>query len=422
MLPSATCIFNRCARELRVAANPCAPFAVLSCCCEILASSSGILSGLSSMIAGFANPEGTARYRQRFGSLRDAGFFRELTHVSGADGLWLPSLGAGTYLGEASAEADADYTAAISQALRRGINLIDSAINYRHQRSERSVGAALQHAVAHSEVQREEIMVCTKAGFLTFDGEAPPDPQAYFIENYINRSIVRPGEIAGGMHCMAPKYLEDQLERSRRNLKLETIDVFYVHNPESQLGAGVERGDFRKRLREAFAALERTVEAYKIRFYGCATWNAFRVAPQQRDYMSLEEVTTIAREVGGDRHHCRFIQLPFNLAMPEAFTSQNQPWQGEMLSVFEAARRAQMAVIGSATLYQARLMQNLPEKIRKKLGSSSDLEAAIQFARSAPGITTSLIGMSKTEHVAANLKAASAPVVAQEDWLRLFQE
>ena len=374
------------------------------------------------MIAGFATPEGTARYCQRFPARRDAGFFREVKNIPGVDGLWLSSLGAGTYLGEATLEADAGYTAAISQALRTGINLMDSAINYRHQRSERNIGTALEHAIAHGEVQREEVMVCTKAGFLTLDGEAPPDPQAYFIENYINRGIVRPGEIAGGMHCMATRYLEDQLERSRRNLKLETIDVFYVHNPESQLGAGVERGEFRKRLREAFAALERAVEANKIRFYGCATWNGFRVAPQQRDYMSLEEVTTIAREIGGDRHRCRFVQLPFNLAMPEAFTSQNQPWQGEMLSLFEAARRAQMAVIGSATLYQARLTQNLPETIRKKLAVGSDLEAAIQFARSAPGITTSLIGMSKTEHVAANLKAASAPVVAQEDWLRLFQE
>jgi aryl-alcohol dehydrogenase-like predicted oxidoreductase len=114
--------------------------------------------------------------------------------------------------------------------------------------------------------------------------------------------------------------------------------------------------------------------------------------------------------------------LPFNLAMPEAFTNTNQSWQGDTVSLFEAARRAQIAVIGSATLYQARLTQNLPEKVRKKLAAGSDLEAAIQFARSAPGITTSLIGMSKMEHVAANLKAASGALVAREEWLRLFQE
>lgn len=373
------------------------------------------------MFPGFATPEGSTRYRQRFPALRDAGYFRELRDVPGAERFWLSSLGAGTYLGEPSAEADAGYTAAISLALRCGINVLDSAINYRHQRSERNVGAALEDAIAKG-LQRDEVLVCTKAGFLTFDGEVPSNPQAYFIENYINRGILRPNEIAGGMHAMAPKYLEDQLERSRRNLKLETIDVFYVHNPESQLAAGVSRNEFRKRLREAFAALEGAVASDKIRFYGCATWNAFRVAPQQRDCMSLEEVATLAREVGGDRHHCRFVQLPFNLAMPEALTSANQPWKGEMLSLFEVSRRAQMVVIGSATLYQARLTQNLPEKIRKNLGSSSDLEAAIQFARSAPGITTSLIGMSKSEHVATNIKAASQPMVAKEDWLRLFQE
>ena len=37
------------------------------------------------------------------------------------------------------------------------------------------------------------------------------------------------------MHCMSPAYLENQIERSRRNLGMETIDLFYVHNPESQL-------------------------------------------------------------------------------------------------------------------------------------------------------------------------------------------
>lgn len=381
-----------------------------------------MLAGLASMTGGFATSAGTARYRERFRVLRDGGFFRQLQSIPGAEGLWISSLGVGTYLGEPTAEADAAYTAAISQALRSGINLIDSAINYRHQRSERNIGAALEQAIVEGEVQRDEVVICTKAGFITFDGDVPPDPQTYFIENYINRGILRPGEVAGGMHAIAPKYLEDQLERSRRNLKLETIDVFYVHNPESQLAAGVDRSEFRKRLREAFATLERAVEAAKIRFYGCATWNAFRVAPQQRDYMSLEEVAVIAHEVGGDGHHCRFVQLPFNLAMPEAFTNPNQPWQGEMLSLFEAAKRAGIAVIGSATLYQARLTQNLPEKIRKKLGSSSDLEAAIQFTRSAPGSTASLIGMSKTEHVAANLEAASKPMVSEQDWLRLFQE
>ena len=117
---------------------------------------------------------------------------------------------------------------------------------------------------------------------------------------------------------MAPAYLENQIERSRRNLDLETIDVFYVHNPESQL-AEVRREVFYERLRDAFAMLEKQVAARRIAYYGVATWSGFRLAEGSRDHMSLEEVEALAREAGGEQHHFRVVQLPFSLAMPEAF-------------------------------------------------------------------------------------------------------
>ena len=374
------------------------------------------------MIEEFATAEGTARYRDRFPELNQAGNFRQSAHVPGVSELSLSSLGLGTYLGEADAAADSAYTESIRQAVRSGVNVLDTAINYRHQRSERNIGAALGQMTASGELKRDEILVCTKAGYLCFDGEAPDDPRGYFIEEYINKGIMRPTEIAGGMHCMAPAYLENQIERSRTNLKLETIDVFYLHNPESQLGAGVSPADFRHRLRDAFAALEKMVKANKIRFYGCATWNAFRLPNTQREAISLQDVVTVAREVGGDGHHFRFIQLPFNLAMPEAAALKNQAFDKEMLSVFEAAERTGVAVIGSATLYQGRLTQGLPEVVRRKLGTTNDTESAIQFARSAPGITAALIGMGHKEHVVTNLVVAAKTPVQREQWESLFQQ
>lgn len=373
------------------------------------------------MIEGFATAEGTARYRGRFPELAQAGHFRQPAPVPGAGSLWLSSLGLGTYLGEADAAADAAYTEAIAAALRSGINVLDAAINYRNQRSERNIGDALERMLSASDLRRDEVLVCTKAGYLSFDGDVPVDPRGYFIDEYINKGIMRPAEIAGGAHCMAPAYLENQLERSRRNLKLATIDVFYVHNPESQLGAGVSRTDFRHRLRDAFAALEKAVKAGKIRFYGCATWNAFRLPATQREAMSLEDVVAAAREVAGDHHHFRFVQLPFNLAMPEAFGLRNQAFGQEMLSLFEVAEKLGVAVVGSATLYQGRLTEGLPEVIRQKLGTSNDTESAIQFARSALGIATALIGMGRKQHVAANLSVAAHATVPGEQWRSLFQ-
>ncbi len=129
------------------------------------------------MIPGFATAEGTARYRDRFPALREAGHFRTAKNVPGAGELWLSSLGLGTYLGEPSEAADNLYTEAIAEALRSGINLLDTAINYRHQRSERNIAAALRQ-VLDAGVRRDEVVVCTKAGYLSFDGDMPPDPRA----------------------------------------------------------------------------------------------------------------------------------------------------------------------------------------------------------------------------------------------------
>jgi aryl-alcohol dehydrogenase-like predicted oxidoreductase len=374
---------------------------------------------LLAMIPGFATEEGTSHYRSRFPQLAEADFFRRAEHIPVAHELWLSSIGLGTYLGEPDDAADAAYTEAISLAAVSGINVLDSAINYRHQRSERNIGAALARLVGTGDVTRQEVFISSKAGYLSFDGNLPADPRSYFVREYVESGIVDPKEVVGGMHCIAPDYLRDQIERSRKNLDLETIDLFYLHNPETQLSE-VSPEIFRERLKDAFAFLETCVKARKLRFYGLATWNAFRVAEGSRDYISLSACAEIAREAGGAANHFRFVQLPFNLAMPEAYALANQNVEKKNVSLLAAAEHLGIAVVGSATLYQGRLSHNLPEFVTSTLGMKNDSENAIQFARSAPGLTTSLIGMGHPEHVAANLKPGLLPPAKTEDWLKLF--
>jgi len=372
------------------------------------------------MIPGFATFEGTSRYRGRFEQLADAGHFRQAEHVLGAGELWCPSIGLGTYLGEPDDKADRDYVDAISDALQSGINLLDTAINYRHQRSERNVGQALSSATAAGSLRRDEVVVCTKAGYLSFDGNLPADPRQYFINEYVETGILDPRDLTGGSHCMAPRYLMDQIERSRKNLGLETIDVFYLHNPETQL-ADVKAEILRRRVLEAFSALEVLVKEEKLRFYGMATWNAFRVPEGARDYVNLEEMAALAHDAGGSEHHFRFVQLPFNLAMPEAYVLANQTFQKKHVSLLQAAAQLKIAAIGSATLYQGRLTHGLPAYVRDQLGFKTDVENAIQFARSAPGLLTALVGMGQREHVARNIKPALVPPSRADLWEKLFQ-
>jgi len=371
------------------------------------------------MIPGHITTVGSARYCERFPPLSEAGHFRRPEHVRGANDIWLSSIGLGTYLGETNDAADREYTEAIAAALGSGINVLDTAINYRHQRSERNIGAALKRLVDSGELKRDQVLVCSKAGYLSFDGALPPDPRGYFLREYIEPGILDPKQLAGGMHCMAPAYLENQIERSRRNLGLETIDVFYVHNPESQL-ADISREVFHQRLLDTFTMLEQQVKSRRIGFYGMATWNGFRMAEGSRDYLGLSEIVELAVKAGGEGHYFRFIQLPFSLAMPEAFGLMNQRVGKKKASLFSAAAELGVAVMGSATLQQGQLTHGLPEFLGKILGLKTDAENAIQFSRSAPGITTALVGMGHEQHVAENLKPARVPPTPPEEWTRLF--
>ena len=367
------------------------------------------------LMPGCATPQETLRYAARFQGRAAAGHFRNLP-----SDLVVSSVGIGTYLGEPDAATDKGYTDSVVAAVEGGINLIDSAINYRLQRSERSIGAALR-ALAGKGFAREELVLCTKAGFLTPDGEMPDDANEYFAREYITPGIFRPEDIAAGCHCMTPRYLADQIERSQRNLGVECIDVFYLHNPETQLSE-VGREEFRRRVLEAFKFLESAVSVRKIGAYGFATWNAFREDPQAPGYLSLAAIEEMAREAGGADHHFRFVQLPLNLAMPEALVRANQVVEGKTMAMVQAARALKITLITSAALLQGQLTRNLPKYIGEALGLKKDSVSALQFARSVPGVTTALAGMSQVEHVRANLEVVGLEPAPRDQFLKLFEK
>lgn len=310
-----------------------------------------------------ATPEGTARYRERFHN----GHFRE------QHGLVLSSIGIGTYLGEADEATDAGYTQSVVRAVQLGVNVIDTAANYRFQRSERSIGAALEILANEHGIPREELVICTKGGYLPFDGAPPRNVAQYVIETFVNTGIASFEDIVAG-HCMTPSYLQSQIDQSLKNMGLECIDVYYIHNPESQL-QHVSEQEFYARLKRAFERLEENRREGKLAHYGVATWNGFRMPLNSGQHHSLSRMVDLARELGGEQHGFHFIQLPFNVRMPEA------------TSVINEAAGLGVTVVTSASLLQGRIP---PQK-------------AIEFVRFTPGITTSLIGMSRVEHVEENL-------------------
>jgi aryl-alcohol dehydrogenase-like predicted oxidoreductase len=360
-----------------------------------------------------ATQEGTQRYAAKFHEA-GVGHFRE------AQGWTISSLGAGTYLGQPNENMDAGYAAALVAAVENGINVLDSAINYRFQRSERSVGTAVK-VLANKGFTREQIVLSTKGGYLAPDGTMPPDPNRYFFEEYIQKGIFSAKEIAGGGHCLSPRFLENQLGRSLRNLGVECVDVYYLHNPETQLSE-IPKADFLRRIHEAFVLLESEAARGRIQYYGLATWNGFRQNACAADAMQLAEIAGLANEVAGEQHRFRFVQLPYNLAMTEALTLGNQTLGGYTKTMMEAAGELGITLIASAALLQGQLAQNLPAFVAEALGLKNDVERALQFARSSPGIATALVGMSRVAHVEANTRLVGVAPADIEDFKKLFAQ
>jgi aryl-alcohol dehydrogenase-like predicted oxidoreductase len=366
------------------------------------------------MMMTYATVEGTKKYAEKFKDLKNN--YRDFM------GLQISSIGLGTYLGLPNDADDRLYEEAVQTALLSGCNLLDSAINYRCMRSERAIGKAIKTLIDSGKITREEIVVCTKGGFIPFDGGTPPNPAQYFHDEYISPGLCAPSDIAAGCHCMTPAYLRNQVERSLKNLGLETIDLFYVHNPETQLEE-VSKEEFYTRLEKAFAELEKLVDEGKIRAYGTATWNGYRVPPEARDHLSLADVIKAAQKAGGNDHHFKAIQLPYNMGMAEAWGMPTQVFGSQTIPALEAAKANNLAVFTSASILQARLAKNLPAVIAETFpGFETDAQRAIQFTRSTPGVTAALVGMKRKEHVEENLKVAAITPAGEEKIKFLFSD
>jgi aryl-alcohol dehydrogenase-like predicted oxidoreductase len=338
------------------------------------------------MLPGYARTHGAQSFVDRCGR-NTVDFFRP------AQGLLVSNVGIGTYRGASDPETDQAYSAAVCVALAGGINLIDTSLNYRQQRSECAVGMAIRRFLDTGGGDRDGIVVCSKGGFL--------------VPGAIPHGALAADDVVGGTHSLAPVFLADQIERSRRNLGLETIDVYYLHNPEVQLRF-VDNATFHDRLQAAFELLERSASNGLIRYYGTATWDGYL-----RGALSLPALVEIARKIAGEDHHFRFVQLPLSMGMREA-TARSAEGGGTFLDV---AAELGLTVIASSSLWHGRLSRGLPHEITRYFqGLATDAQRAIQFTRSTPGITTALVGMSNPTHVNENLAVAGVPPLTHSEY------
>jgi len=311
----------------------------------------------------------------------------------GSLGLTVTSIGLGTGQFPITNEPQTirQYAEVVETAVRGGINLIDCASNYSLGTAEVIVGCVLADLVQHHSFNRSGFVLCSKGGYV-------PNYKADANKNFVDYD-----------HSLEPHTLHQQLCESRNRLQVETIDIYFLHNPEEYLLRNGRLG-FEDQMQHAFEYLESAVQAGEIAAYGVASAEGFRLAGPY--HHPLESLLDLAVGVGGNRHHFAAIQVPFSLGQPEALLNNNESIHHRKGSILEAAREYDLAVIGSASLNHMFLP---PRALRSIAGLCPVLnhpaQVALNFARSTPGIDSALFGTRNPKHVENVLKVLEHPLL-----------
>jgi aryl-alcohol dehydrogenase-like predicted oxidoreductase len=374
------------------------------------------LSSTYELLHGYATSGGTKKYIE-YAIQRG----KPSSHFRIFDGLYLSSIGMGTYLGQLTAEDDKAMENAVYESIKSGaVNVIDTAINYRAMKSEKSVGRALLRLEKDGIISRDEVFICTKNGYITNDGDYPGiDVMEYMQKMFISTDLIKAHDISSGYNVLNPNYIERCIDKSLMNMHVETIDLVYIHNSFESWHEDVSREEFMQMLAKVFEVYEKYRSNTKIRYYGMATWTCFRVSQDNKEYLSLEEVVKLAENIGGRQHGFRFIQLPYNLAYSEALLLKNQIVGSERnLTILEAANRLNIKVFTSIPLFQSRLLR---AQIPDYMGLTDQVAKLVQVIRSSPSVIAPLIGHKKPEHVEQNLMVANIPPLNDIEFRKAVQ-
>ncbi|NWF66309.1 MAG: aldo/keto reductase [Campylobacterales bacterium] len=336
----------------------------------------------------------------------------------------ISNLGVGTFKPEPYKDENYlfSFKDSIIEAVKNGCNFIDCAINYRYQQSEREVKDALDELFSQNIVNREQLVLCSKGGFIPLNYPFP-HPYKWIEENIIEQDLATKDEIIEDQHCLSAKFIEWSLNCSLKNLNVETIDIYYLHNVEMELGY-ISYEALLQKVKECFIVLERLCDEGKIRYYGIASWNGFLNEPTFLEYLSLNDFVKIAKEVGGEKNRFKFVQSPYNLAKPHAYTYQNQQLDDELYySLIQACIKLGLNFIASSSLLQMNLFKKeFSNSISSLLGSifASDVQKALQFSRSANGVVSALFSSIEPLHVKHNMEINLIPKTKIENYRKIF--
>lgn len=307
---------------------------------------------MTTKIAGYADRTATQNFAERM-QARYPSFeptaYRPLTGTE----VITSKLGYGSY--RVHYQSD-EHVATLRAAIEAGCNLIDTSSNYTDGGSETLIGNVLRDMIAAKDIQRDEIIVVSKVGYLqgqNLDEAVRRDDTCEAWEEIVKY-------MEGCWHCIHPDFLTDQWMRSADRLGLETIDVYLLHNPEYFLSDAKKwasandlnavRDTYYDRICRAFVQMERFVAEGKIRYYGVSS-NTFPSPATDFEHTSLNRVYDAAVEAAETVHgnrvesHFKVIQLPYNLFEHGALTEVNNQTDGKDATALEVATALGLGVL-----------------------------------------------------------------------------
>lgn len=335
---------------------------------------------MSVLLSGCCQPKDSVEWAASFDNPRNFVATRGLT---------LSSLGCGTYLGSDDDKTQHRVVAALRELIGAGLNVIDTAPNYRSGYSESAVGAAVR-AACNGGVPRGALFLSTKVGIL---------PEGMACD---------PAEILDGRFCYAPEHILASVAVSRDRLGVSTIDCLYLHNfDEAQTFLSHRQQE--ETIDGIVRAMRILLEREWIRYVGLATWDGLRVERDHPAHMDLVEWTRRFERYGlGDPF--AFIQLPLGIWAPEALITPVQiyPRTGQPATALVVARELGLGVMANSSLFQGGVLAIEPPGFSCQQ-ALSPAQLFVQWTRSVPEVDVTVVGMKSELSVREGREIMSLP-------------
>jgi aryl-alcohol dehydrogenase-like predicted oxidoreductase len=282
----------------------------------------------------------------------------------------------------------------LGKALDSGITFYDTADMYSQGESESLIGTAFRG-------RREQVVLATKGGYCLPARRNIIKRIKPLVRPLVHALGLKRAHLPAGMsgtlsQDFSPLYLTKALESSLKRLQTDYVDLYQLHSPGSQFLQSSVFG-------ETLQTLEKLKKQGKLRFYGVAT-----EVPEEAPFcLSAPGISSI--------------QLGFGLLDLDALDHGTLTEAGRRgLGII--ARGCFAGGLLKGSLDNAQLKAATPKWQRilalRSLSQSTGrpvLDLALQFCRTTPPVSVTLLGMRIEEHLRENLRHLdSAPLTPQE--------